>query len=77
MAKLKVLNGRAIATVNQAAQRVGVSRRTIYNWMEAGKIATVKTAGGLTRVYVDTLYQAEPERGPRVSSTEPASEPSA
>jgi excisionase family DNA binding protein len=50
-------SGRETLTMNQACERVGVSRRTIYNWIESGKIATVRTAGGCLRIFADTLYQ--------------------
>jgi excisionase family DNA binding protein len=37
---------------------VGVSRRTIYNWMAAGKVEYVRTAGGAVRIFEDTLWRA-------------------
>ena len=36
---------------------VGVSRRTIYNWLSAGKIEYVRTAGGSVRIFVDSLWR--------------------
>lgn len=36
---------------------VGVSRRTIYNWINAGKVEYVRTAGGSIRVFADTLWR--------------------
>lgn len=47
--------------VNQAAALVGVSRRTIYNWLRAGKLAFRRTAGGMVRIDPSSLY-----RGPVV-----------
>jgi len=41
---------------------VGVSRRTIYNWMAAGKVQYVRTAGGAVRIFEDTLWRA-PQMG--------------
>jgi excisionase family DNA binding protein len=41
----------------QACDLVGVSRRTIYNWMAAGKIECVQTPRGLRRIIVETLWQ--------------------
>jgi excisionase family DNA binding protein len=41
----------------KAAQLVGVSRRTIYNWLESGKLEYVRTAGGSVRIFVDTLWR--------------------
>ena len=39
----------------QAAEIAGVSRRTIFNWMRAGKVEYVRTPMGGVRIYVDTL----------------------
>jgi excisionase family DNA binding protein len=44
----------------KACEIVGVSRRTIYNWLASGKLEYVRTAGGSVRIYVDTLWR-EPE----------------
>jgi excisionase family DNA binding protein len=41
----------------KAAKLVGVSRRTIYNWLASGKIEYVRTAGGSVRIFVDTLWR--------------------
>jgi len=46
--------------INQAAAIAGVSRRTIYNWIEAGKIEYVRTPGGSIRIFVDTLLRRDP-----------------
>lgn len=40
-----------------------MSRRTIYNWMAAGKVEYVRTAGGAVRIFEDTLW-----RGPQAPS---------
>lgn len=45
----------------KACELVGVSRRTIYNWLSTGKIEYVRTAGGSVRIFVDTLWR-EPQR---------------
>ena len=45
----------------KACELVGVSRRTIYNWIASGKIEYVRTAGGSVRIFVDTLWR-EPGR---------------
>lgn len=44
----------------KACELVGVSRRTIYNWISSGKVEYVRTAGGSVRIFVDTLWR-EPE----------------
>ena len=49
----------------KACELVGVSRRTIYNWLSSGKIEYVRTAGGSVRIFVDTLVaRSEPDRSP-------------
>lgn len=50
---------RASVTITHAASLVGVSRRTIYNWIEAGKVETVRTASGTRRIYVDSLWRKD------------------
>jgi excisionase family DNA binding protein len=41
---------------------VGVSRRTIYNWITAGKVEYVRTAGGSVRIFADSLWR-DPQLG--------------
>ena len=41
----------------KACEAVGVSRRTIYNWISAGKVEYVRTAGGSIRIFADTLWR--------------------
>ena len=48
---------RATVSIMKACELIGVSRRTIYNWIAAGKVEYVRTAGGNIRVYVDTLFR--------------------
>lgn len=48
---------RRTVSIMQACDQVGVSRRTIYNWLAAGKVEYVRTAGGAVRIYLDTLYR--------------------
>jgi excisionase family DNA binding protein len=48
----------------KACELVGVSRRTIYNWLSSGKIEYVRTAGGSVRIFVDTLWR-DPNRSDR------------
>ena len=47
---------KAISIIN-ASVLVGVSRRTIYNWIASGKVEYVRTAGGAVRIFVDTLWR--------------------
>ncbi len=44
-------------SIIKACELVGVSRRTIYNWLAAGKIEYVRTAGGAVRIFTDTLWR--------------------
>ena len=44
-------------TKTEIAEAVGVSRRTIYNWISAGKVEYVRTAGGSIRIFADTLWR--------------------
>jgi excisionase family DNA binding protein len=46
----------------KACEVVGVSRRTIYNWMAGGKVQYVRTAGGSVRIYADSLWRAPQEQ---------------
>jgi excisionase family DNA binding protein len=48
----------------KACEVVGVSRRTIYNWMAGGKIEFVRTAGGSVRIFADSLWRS-PDNAPR------------
>jgi excisionase family DNA binding protein len=57
---------RKAISITQACQSVGVSRRTIYNWMAAGKVEYVRTAGGAVRIFEDTLWR-EPQSVSAVS----------
>jgi excisionase family DNA binding protein len=53
---------RKTVSIPRACELVGVSRRTIYNWIAAGKIQYVRTAGGSVRIFADTLWR-EPQDG--------------
>ncbi len=48
---------RKTTSIMKACELVGVSRRTIYNWISSGKIEYVRTAGGSVRIFVDTLWR--------------------
>jgi excisionase family DNA binding protein len=52
---------RKTISIMKACEVVGVSRRTIYNWIASGKVEYVRTAGGSVRIFVDTLWR-EPGR---------------
>jgi excisionase family DNA binding protein len=48
---------RQTLSIMKACEVVGVSRRTIYNWIQAGKVEYVRTAGGSIRIFADTLWR--------------------
>ena len=53
----------------KAAQLVGVSRRTIYNWLATGKLDYVRTAGGSIRIFVDSLWRDPARSGEHAAPT--------
>ena len=55
---------RKTISIMKACELVGVSRRTIYNWLSSGKIEYVRTAGGSVRIFVDTLWR-DPHKSDR------------
>ena len=59
---------RKTISIMKACELVGVSRRTIYNWLSSGKIEYVRTAGGSVRIFVDTLWR-DPNRAERAATT--------
>ena len=48
---------RKTISIMKACELVGVSRRTIYNWIAGNKVEYVRTAGGSVRIFVDTLWR--------------------
>jgi excisionase family DNA binding protein len=58
---------RKTISIMKACELVGVSRRTIYNWLSAGKIEYIRTAGGSVRIFVDTLWR-DPNRPERAEA---------
>lgn len=49
---------RKTVSIARAGELVGVSRRTIYNWITDGKVQYVRTAGGAIRIFADTLWRS-------------------
>jgi serine protease AprX len=49
--------GRSVS-LEQAAQLLGVSRRTVYNRIRAGQLQTIRTLGGSQRVLLASVAQA-------------------
>ncbi|MGE0363041.1 MAG: excisionase family DNA-binding protein [Vicinamibacterales bacterium] len=48
---------RQTISIAKACELVGVSRRTLYNWIATGKVEFTRTAGGSIRLFVDTLWR--------------------
>ena len=46
--------GRSV-TIDQAAQLLGVSRRTVYYRISEGRLHTIRTLGGSQRVLLESL----------------------
>lgn len=44
-------------SIKQACAYAGVSRRTIYNWMAAGKLTRLETPGGSARFWPHELVR--------------------
>ena len=59
---------RKTISIKKACELVGVSRRTIYNWIASGKVDYVRTAGGSVRIFADTLWR---EPGPSAGEIDP------
>jgi excisionase family DNA binding protein len=59
---------RQTLSIMKACELVGVSRRTIYNWIASGKVEYVRTAGGSVRIFADTLWRS-PNDSARARST--------
>jgi excisionase family DNA binding protein len=55
---------RKTVSIAHAGELVGVSRRTIYNWISGGKVQYVRTAGGAIRIFEDTLWRQPEEIEP-------------
>jgi excisionase family DNA binding protein len=46
--------GRSV-TIDQAAQLLGLSRRTVYYRIREGRLRTIRTLGGSQRVLIESL----------------------
>jgi excisionase family DNA binding protein len=69
ISEYKFQGGRAVEretlTIMKACEVVGVSRRTIYNWISRGKVEYVRTAGGSIRIFADTLWRSSGHETPQ------------
>ena len=60
---------RQTLSIIKAAEVVGVRRRTIYNWISAGKVEYVRTAGGAIRIFADSLWREPGDSAVRSTQT--------
>ena len=60
---------RETLTILKACEIVGVSRRTIYNWIASGKVDYVRTAGGSIRIFADSLWRRTDQQRPSADAT--------
>lgn len=60
---------RKTLSIAKACELVGVSRRTIYNWIAGGKVEYVRTAGGSVRIFADTLWREPQSRTARPAAS--------
>ena len=58
-----ITTDRKTISIIKASVLVGVSRRTIYNWIASGKVEYIRTAGGSVRIFVDTLWRTPENTG--------------
>lgn len=76
------ITSQELVSIQEAQARVGVSRRTIYNWIAAGKLEFVRTAGGSVRIVTSSLWRSakgvrhgsNANDGGRSTGSEPAGE---
>lgn len=64
---------RQTLSIMKACEVVGVSRRTIYNWIAAGKVQYIRTAGGAIRIFADSLWRDPAEGAAVVAHSTPSS----
>ena len=48
---------RRTVSISTACASVGVTRRTMYNWIRAGKVEWLRIASGAIRIYEDSLWR--------------------
>jgi excisionase family DNA binding protein len=53
--------GRSVS-LDQACAILGVSRRTVYNWIRDGRLETIRTLLGSQRVLIDSLRRLAPDQ---------------
>jgi excisionase family DNA binding protein len=67
--------GRSLS-LDQAAEQLGVSRRTIYNRIREGRLQTIRTRGGSQRVLIESVLEMRCRQGEVSLSSKTSSESS-
>lgn len=49
-----------LVTIQKACELAAVSRRTLYNWMNSGRLPYIRTVGGARRIKAADLFIQEP-----------------
>jgi excisionase family DNA binding protein len=57
-----------VLTINEACQMVGRRRRTIYNWINAGKLHLLRSAGGRMHICADSLLRPYRNGPPEIAA---------
>lgn len=50
---------RETLSIAAAAERLGISRRTLYLWMQTEKVEWIRTASGSRRLFADSLWRRQ------------------
>lgn len=56
-ARLPTTAERLTWSIPVVCEKLGVCRRTVYNWIAAGKVEYVRTVTGSIRIFADTLWK--------------------
>ncbi len=54
---------RRTVNITTAAKLMGVSRRTVYNWISDNKIESCIGPSGHNRIYIDSLHKSKEPKG--------------
>lgn len=44
-----------LLSITEVTKKLGVSRRTVYNWIESGKVEILRVPSGCVRVVAESL----------------------
>lgn len=51
------LEAKELLTIHEVMAYAKVSRRTVYNWMRAGKLTWVETPSGNRRILAESIFR--------------------